>query len=618
MDEYQPAYTRPSGYPLTGTERGISYPSPFFDVSSTYLPRSIKALFQWCKFYFWTNPLISAICTKLSEYPITDIILESRDSNVRERWEWLLMDRLQFRLFEIGTALDYHVFGNSYSSVSFPFRKMLVCDGCGATIDAENHRRRWRYTGDRFLLRCPECGHQGRARAQDRYIRSASEVRLIRWDPSDIDPKYQEQTGRVTYNYTPPPHLRADVMSGKKDVVLSTPQEVLEAIKLNRPVRLNDQNVYHMRRTTIAHTERGLGVPVIFPVLKDTFYLQVLKKAQEALSLGTIVPLRIFFPQAGGPMQDPITSVNLTDWRNQLESELRRWRFDPLYTPILPFPVGHQLVGGEGRALLLSQEVRVWSEQIIIGMGYPPSLVFGDVTWQGSNVALRMLENSFLRYMELRKRQIDHVLRNLSTFLEWDPPSYHLKPFKMADDMARTTRSMTLNQWGKLSDRTMMGECDYEYDREKELTSEEQASRLEVSTKQAKAAAEAQGEAMIVQAAYSARAQIETQRVMQAEQMAPGSVVPGSVGGPQGGDTQPGYAFSDVRQPGMDARVVPKKLAEHLQTLTPESRQLHLQQLQAQYPETYHQVMSILSPVPQNQALPEVLPPRRGAGSALI
>ena len=82
MDDFRPAFVR---NPVTNAERGITYPSPFFDISSTYLPRTIKSLYQWCKFYFWTNPLINAICSKLAEYPITDIILESRDPNVKKR-----------------------------------------------------------------------------------------------------------------------------------------------------------------------------------------------------------------------------------------------------------------------------------------------------------------------------------------------------------------------------------------------------------------------------------------------------------------------------------------------------------------------------------------------------
>ncbi|NMC34665.1 MAG: hypothetical protein GYA36_19760 [Veillonellaceae bacterium] len=624
MEEFRQSLTRS---PVTNAERGISYPSPFFDISSTYLPRTVKALFQWCKFYFWTNPLIASICQKLSEYPITDIILESNDSNVKERWEWLLFNQLQYRLFETGMALDYHVFGNAFASIAFPFRKFLTCAACGESVDALDNRKIWRYGGDRFLLTCPKCKTHGKAKAEDHYHRSAGEIRLIRWDPSDIEVIYQEQSGKAFYNYSPPPFFRADVMAGKKDVVATTPQAILEAIRLNRPVRLNEQNFYHMKRTTIANPDRGMGVPVIFPVLKDVFYLQILKKAQEALSIGTIVPLRIFFPQAGGPMQDPITTVPLVEWRSQLEYELRRFRYDPLYTPILPFPVGHQLIGGEGRALLLSQEVRVWSEQVIIGMGYPPSLVFGDVTWQGSNVALRMLENTFLRFIELRKRMLDWAITNISSWLQWEKVDYHLKPFKMADDMARSSRGIQLNQMGKISDRTILGECDYDADKEQELLAEEQRDRLEIAKKQAQSTAEMQGEAMVVQARYQAQAQLEMQQVQQEASMESSVQTPGAIGGPQGIEVPyggHGGMFTGVPKPGMDARIVPNKLAQQLQGMTPETRQVYLQQLQAQMPETYFQVMKALTSQ-QDQMVnqqawakpnPQVLPPRRQGTSS--
>jgi hypothetical protein len=439
--------------------------------------------------------------------------------------------------------------------------------------------------------------------------------------PTDIDIKYHEQTGSKDYFYTPPQPLKADIISGRREVVAETPQVVLEAIQLNRPVRMNPQSFFHLARTTVSSQDRGLGVPIIFPVLKDVFYLQTLKKAQEALSLTTIVPLRIFFPQPGGPLSDPATTINLTDWRNQLEVELRRFRYDPGYTPILPFPVGHQVVGGEGRALLLSQEIRMWSDQIIVGMGYPPSLVFGDVTWSGSSVALRMLENTFLRFMELRRRLFDFVVQNISTGLGWQKIDYHMKPFKMADDLAKRQMAMNLAQWGKISDRTLLAECDYDFDREQQLIRDEQDLRLQTAIRQSKVSAEAQGEAMLIQSSYQVRSQMEQQRIQQAAQMSATVNVPGTTGGPQGPEQQPGKElpqFPAGGNFGVDARMVPRQLAEQINALDPVTRNERLRSLQATAPETYYQVMRQIAPAPSGQPLPEQKPPRREGANTLI
>ena len=61
------------------------YPSPFFDIGHTYLPPSTKALLRWCRYYYLTNPLINSVIHKMSEYPITEIVIDERDANPR-RW----------------------------------------------------------------------------------------------------------------------------------------------------------------------------------------------------------------------------------------------------------------------------------------------------------------------------------------------------------------------------------------------------------------------------------------------------------------------------------------------------------------------------------------------------
>jgi len=618
--EFQPLASK---NPIFNAERGIAYPSPFFDVASTYIPRSVKSLYRWCDFYFRTNPLINAICTKLSEYPITDVVIESPNDDIRLKWEDYLFDRLQYKSFEIGAALDYHVFGACIITFSFPFRKLLTCMHCNHEVDAETNKKWWRYAVDRFLLKCPKCGQSGKARARDRYVGAVEGIRLMRRNPIDIDVHYHEESGKVDYVYNPPPDLRADIVSGKKHVVANCAQELLEAVRLGRSIRLNPENLFYLKRTTCSTREQGLGSPVILPVLKDVFYLQILKKAQEALSLGTIIPLRIFFPQAGGPMQDPVMNVNLSEWRNMLELELRKFRYDPLYTPILPFPVGHQMVGGEGRALLLSQEIRVMSEQIIVGMGYPPSLVFGDVAWSGSSIALRMLENSFLRFIEQRKLLLKWVCKTSAKYLHWEIPDWHVKPFKMADDIQRQSMSMNLNQMGAISRETMLAGMDYNPAREQELVAQERKENLTTMAEQGKASARVQGETMLVQAEYQAKAQMIQGQVQQALGVGSQVRIPGAVGGPQGIEApSPKNPYTGALQ-GLDARVVPRKLAEQISAMPQEQKSMALTQLQASQPELYAQVMKTLVPAPSGsapgaRAMPEQRPPRAGPNTAMI
>src|SRR5690606_6737347 len=174
----------------------------------------------------------------------------------------------------------------------------------------------------------------------------------------------------------------------------------VEAMRRNKFIRFTDDNVFVMRRPIISQKDNGWGMPLILPVLKDAFYLQVLRKAQEAIAQEHIIPLRILFPQAGSSTSDPYTTIDLNAWKNRVEGEIAKWKYDNNYMPIMPLPIGNETIGGEGKALGLYQEMQVWSDQIVMGMGVPLEFVKGGLQYSGSNVSMRMLENMFIGYRQ--------------------------------------------------------------------------------------------------------------------------------------------------------------------------------------------------------------------------
>jgi intein/homing endonuclease len=307
---------------------GVNYPSPFFDVAHTYLPTTVKALFRWCRYYFLTNPLINATVFKLSEYPVTDVLIDHENDEVKRLWEEFLYDQLRYQAFRVELGLDYHVYGNAFVGLSFPFHKHLTCTQCGFQEQARKIRDRWVFTNFNFRLNCPQCGNVGEALVKDFYIKDPSGIRLIRWNPENIEVSYNEISGQYNYFYTIPGPLRNDIVVGKKDVVESIPQIFIQALKQQKGIVFNKDMLFHLRRPTLATQDRGWGTPLLLPVLKDAFYLTIMKKSQESVLLEHILPLRVLFPQAGSGTSDPFTTVNLETWREHVSQEIARWRMD--------------------------------------------------------------------------------------------------------------------------------------------------------------------------------------------------------------------------------------------------------------------------------------------------
>jgi hypothetical protein len=495
--------------------QGLKYPSPFFDVAHTYLPASIKSMFQWCRFYYLTNPLISTVINKMAEYPLTDLVIDTDNKGLHKKWEEFFEEDIQLKQSLLDIGLFYMCYGNAPVTVSFPFIKWLTCAQCKHKVKAKNAQ--YRFKSYKFYLECSKCKHSGVAEVEDVTLPTTKGTRLVLWNPEDLDIRYNEVTGRTTYYYSIPAHIRNAIMMGNKEVIDELPHLFISAVKENKAVVPAPENTFHLRRPTVltGKHNRGWGVPVMLPVLKDAFYLQIMKKSQESVLLERVLPLTVLFPQAASAAGEPFSTVNLQDWKNKISSEIQRWRKDRNYIPVLPLPIGQQVIGGDGRALLLNQEMRQVAEQIVTGMGAPIEFVMGGLSYSGSNVSLRMLENTFLRYMSNILRFVKFVIRRTADHVNWPTVGVHFKPFKMADDIQRKAYLFQMNQTGKLSDTTLRQDADVNPTEEDELMRKELKQRLVAVKEQQMAEAMIQGEVAVINAKYQAKAMVAQQQEQQ-------------------------------------------------------------------------------------------------------
>lgn len=524
-----------------GGRSGVKYPSPFFDIGHTYLPPSMKQLLKWCRYYYLVNPLINSVVHKMSEYPITEMVIEEKNPAVKLKWENLLNQTLRYRAFQIEVGLDYHTYGNCFVTIHYPFDKYLICKKCKERYEAAKVKFQWKNLD--YILACHKCETVGPADVLDWFVPDIKRIRLIRWNPEyvSVDPSFPGNDPRYVFEL--PTQLKNDVILGKREILATIPDTFIEAIKRGKNIQFSRDNLFVFKRPIISQKDNGWGMPMILPVLKDTFYLQILRKAQEAIAQEHIVPLRILFPQTGDQAASPYSNIDLSWWKNRVETEIAKWKQDQNYIPILPLPVGNQSIGGDGRALMLHQEMQAWSMQIVAGMGVPQEFVFGGMQYSGSNVSMRMLENQFIGYRTDHELMLNEfVIKRIAAYLGIPAISARMRRFKMADDLQRTAFYFQLNQAGKISDRTLLEECDLDPMLEDKRKKEEFSRQMDMNRKTQLSAAEIQGEQMLVQAKYTARAQSMMPQPMPGAEGAPkpgeGPVPPpgsdGQMGAPQG------------------------------------------------------------------------------------
>jgi hypothetical protein len=174
-------------------------------------------------------------------------------------------------------------------------------------------------------------------------------------------------------------------------------------------------------------------------------------------------------------------------------------------------------------------------------MGVPREFILGGMSYAGTNVSMRMLENSFLGYILRHKSLFTWVMREIGSFLRWPVANGRFKPFKMADDLQRKAFDLQLNQAGKLSDTTLLAGSDYDQEEENKIMIKETATRIEAQKRQQLAMAEVQGQQQMIMNKYQVKAQQAAQNAMQAPAAAgepggPGDSGAGTPGGQQAAD----------------------------------------------------------------------------------
>lgn len=486
--------------------RGTVYPSPFFDIAQTYMPPTVKELFRWCAYFFYKDPMIGAVVTKIAEYPVTDFVYNADDKHVRDAWKRVIEDELNLKPFLIEIGLDHFCYGNAFVSINLPFVRWIKCPQCADMHRLADTDFSYTFKNFDFHFHCKPCGKDVCGQIVDRPIRDRTGINFVRWDPRNIDIHYNPLTGRSKYRYKIPNKTKLAIRQGIREILVDTPAVYFEALKKNRDIALADQNIFHFKRPTLAEQDMGWGKPLILHSMGRMFYLYVLRRAQEAIALQRILPLEFIFPQANGA-QDPYQHVNLGNWSLTMQEEIRRWRVDPNYISVVSVPLGFERLGGDGRALLLGPEIEVTNKEITGGMGVPIEFVFGGLSWSGSSVSLRTLENHFLMYRRLLLRFINWAKNRIRLYLGYPDVEIGFTEFKMADDIQRKQIVIQLNAANKISDHTMLTELGFDYDDELEMIEKEADQRNRISALTMKAQAEAQGEAQIIAAKYQVRSQ---------------------------------------------------------------------------------------------------------------
>lgn len=450
--------------------------SPWFTIANQFLPRNLHDVIRWARYITIQSPTTTEVIRKYATYPITDFVIDSKDEKLKTKYNEVFKSfRLRQGLHDIG--FEYHTAGNVFLSIYFPIHRSLKCPHCNTISNAKKLPKEIVFKNWKWHGTCTFCNTKTDFERIDTKSMSISDMNLIKWNPLNITVNHNPITGEYEYYYRIPNDIKRRVMMGDTLFVNSLPWEFIEAIKNNQDFKFDNNNLFHLKNLSTGALVEGVAVPPLLSLFNMVFYQATLRKANESIANEHLNPLRVVFPQPGSANSDPVVAMSMRNFVGNVEDAIKKHKKDKGYFLIAPTPLGYQAVGGEGKNLLVSQEIQQAEETILLALGVSRELLSGITNWTSSTVGLRMLENTLKSYVTQLEEFIDWTMVKVSNYLNIEYKKVTMEPFKLLDDDVFKNGVLGLAQANKVSTTTLFETFGLDYTKELDKLKEESVAQ---------------------------------------------------------------------------------------------------------------------------------------------
>ena len=479
-------------------------PDIFDDVLGAFLPTNIYDAFTISEYMMTTTPPFASVTRRVVRYFLTKIGITGASGANKDKYEKFIDKQLRLldRLGEIGE--DLLVYGNSFASLYLPFERMLTCPKCGTRYNARKIDYRFDPRTMTFRGKCYRCGESVTFNRADYPSPDQSRITVRRWNPKRIELRVHPISGHTEYYYRlDEDKLVSHITSGNpidRFYIDEAPWDFIEAccarIGQTTPLfKFKDDGVYHIKVPALAGIEMyGWGMPPLLPYLKLAYYVQLMRRYDEAIAMDYIIPFRVISPSpiSNADGQDVLTMAAMQGFVAAMQAMVERKRKNITDVQIAPYPINYQMLGGEGKQLSPKDSLQQAMNELINALGYPEDMYTGKMTMQTAPVAIRVFEKQYQYMKDGFDGFTDWSLTKIARHLHWDTITGSLQSTTLADDIERKQLMLQAAAAGDISKGTAyrnIADIDY-VDEQKKLVTEQ--SQIQNIQQRAMAAQQAQ------------------------------------------------------------------------------------------------------------------------------
>ena len=447
-------------------ENAPNLPDIFDDVLGSLLPTNIYDAFTISEYMMATTPPFGAITNRVVRYFLTSISITGASGANKEKYEKFIKHQLHLldRLGEIGN--DLLVYGNAFVSVYLPFERILTCPQCFTRYNA----RKIDYSFDprtmTFSGKCYRCGERVTFNRFDYPSPDQSRISVRRWNPKRFELRTHLVSGKTEYYYRlDEDKLVAHITSGRqvdRFYIDEAPWDFIETcctrVGLGTPLfKFKDESILHLKIPALAGIEMyGWGMPPLLPYLKLAYYIQLMRRYDEAIAMDYIVPFRVISPSpvSNADGQDALTLASMRGFVSAMQAMVERKRKNITDVQIAPYPINYQMLGGEGKNLAPKENLQQAMSELTNALGYPEDMYTGKLTLQTAPVAIRLFEKEHQYVVDGFNDVTDFTLQKVARHLHWDDITGTLQTTTLADDIERKSLLLQAAAAGDISKGT--------------------------------------------------------------------------------------------------------------------------------------------------------------------
>jgi hypothetical protein len=455
-----------------------------------------------CEYIFSMFGSYRMAMERVNSYFTTDIQIENASDDETEKWTKFLNDDLGVITVIQNKQRNRACYGNSFASVLVPFKRFLRCPKCGYMAPLKEVYNNpgafaFKWQEPEFHASCPACkvgsGYRGAWQVNDESDDEAKNLKVKIWSPHEIELLHHTYNDDVRYLWRIPEEFKQQIHRGDLFHLERTPKEVLKAIHHNQMYMFNPDTIFHMKEPTLAGIlVRGWGLPRILYNFRQIWYVQVLRRFNEAIALDYVIPFRIITPapaqgkagSSGGAMPiDPLSLYHGGDFRAQVQGMIRRRKYDPAGLQVLPFPVNFQMFGADANHLAPRDLHDQAMETLLNDAGTPIELYNGSLQLQTAPVALRLFESTWHHQIHDSNGFLAWLVRQVSQIMSWEPVTVKLKRVTIADNLEKQMMAAQLMMSQQLSGGTVIGDLGYNWRQEQRRIAEEARFQAELQAR---------------------------------------------------------------------------------------------------------------------------------------